>query len=131
MNSRERLLNTFKGKELDRIATYDIIHNVPLIEYLSGGKFNSKNAEDALCLAVSKVLDLVRHFSIPDVLELKVEKDEDGFIRKIEWWTTHLLERPFKSMADVIKLQRVPPSIICLKDMVLIGGHTFIMMSLN
>ncbi len=104
MNSRERLLKTFKGKELDRIATYDIIHNVPLIEHLSGGKFNSKNAEDALCSAVSKVLDLVRHFSIPDVLELKVEKDEDGFIRKIEWWTTHLLERPFKSMADVIKL---------------------------
>ncbi|MCG2789916.1 MAG: hypothetical protein L6405_08240, partial [Actinomycetia bacterium] len=80
ITSRERLLNTFKGKVVDRVATYDIIHNIDLMEYLTGEKINPTNAEDVACKAVSKVLDLVRHFAIPYDLEPKIEKDEDGFV---------------------------------------------------
>jgi len=35
LSSRERLIRTIEGKEIDRVATFDIIHNTNLIEYLS------------------------------------------------------------------------------------------------
>ena len=38
LNSRERLIRTIEGKEIDRIATFDIMHNIGLMEYLSGEK---------------------------------------------------------------------------------------------
>ena len=104
LTSRERLLRTFDGKELDRLATYDIMHNVDLMEYLTGKKINPKNAEDVACCAVSKVLDLVRHFSVPYDLEPKIEKDEDGFIYRKEWWTVQILQRPFHSLDDAVKI---------------------------
>lgn len=102
--SRERLIKTLEGEKIDRIATYDIIHNIDLIEYLSGEKITSENSEDILCKAINKVLDLVRHFSVPDDLEPRIIIDEDGFVRKKEWWTMMVLERPFKNMDDVIKM---------------------------
>lgn len=104
LTSRERLLRTFDGRELDRLATYDIMHNVGLMEYLTGEKINPTNAEDIACKAVSKVLDLVRHFAIPYDLEPKIEKDEDGFVHRKEWWTIQVLERPFKTMDDVVRM---------------------------
>jgi hypothetical protein len=72
LTSKERLIKTFKGEEIDRFATYDIIHNVELIEYLTDSKINPKNAEDLTCKAVSKILDLVRHFGVPKDLEPKI-----------------------------------------------------------
>ncbi len=104
LSSRERLINTFTGKKIDRIATYDIIHNVDLIEYLTGKKITTKNAEDITCEAISRVLDLVRHFSIPQNLGPVIEEDEDGFIHKKEWWTIQVLQRPFRTMNDVIQM---------------------------
>jgi hypothetical protein len=102
--SKERLIRTFEGKEIDRIATYDIIHNVNLMEYLTGQKITAKNAEDIACKAVSKILDLVRHFSIPDNLEPKIEQDEDDFVHRKDWWTIQVLARPFKTMDDVKRM---------------------------
>ncbi len=104
LKSRERLIRTLEGKEIDRIAIYDIMHNIDLIEYLTDDKITSKNGEDLLCKTVSKVLDLVRHFSVPDDLEPRIIVDEDGFTRKTEWWTMSILERPFKNMDDVIRM---------------------------
>ena len=103
-NSKRRLMKTFEGKPIDRIPTYDVIHNITLMEYLTGKKINSENAEDVSCEAVGKVLDLVRHFSIPDFTEPVIVKDEDGFIYKKEWWTVQVLERPFKEMNDVVRM---------------------------
>ena len=53
LTPRKRLTNTMEGKKIDRIATYDIIHNVDLIEHLSGEKLTPKNAEDITCKAAS------------------------------------------------------------------------------
>ena len=36
LNSTERVINTFEGKELDRLPVFDIIHNVDFIEHVSG-----------------------------------------------------------------------------------------------
>ncbi|MCL5772604.1 MAG: hypothetical protein M1479_10105 [Actinobacteria bacterium] len=104
MKTIERILRTFEGKEIDRIATYDIMHNVNLMEYLTKKKITKKNAEDVACQAVSKVLDIVRHFSIPYDLEPKIEKDEDGFVYKKEWWTVQVLKRPFSTIKDAARI---------------------------
>jgi len=98
LTSSERLIKTFKGEPIDRIATYDIMHNVDLIEYLSEDKLTPKNAEDLTCKAISKILDLVRHFGVPKNLEPKIVKDNDGYVYKKEWWTGSIVSRPFSDL---------------------------------
>ena len=44
LKPRERLINTFEGKEINRLATYDIMHNIGLMEHLTGKKITHKNA---------------------------------------------------------------------------------------
>jgi len=94
LTSKERILRTINGEKVDRLPVYDIIHNVDLIEYLAEDKITPKNAEDLTCKAVSKVLDLVRHFTVPVNLEPQIVTDEDGFVYKQEWWTKTILKRP-------------------------------------
>ena len=106
LDSRKRIINTFQGKEIDRFATYDIIHSKDLIEHVCGEKITPKNAEDITCRAVGRLLDMVRHFSIPDISDPRIETDEDGFVRKIDWWTIPMIKRPFdnmKSLVDLVK----------------------------
>jgi len=79
LNSTERVISTFEGKPLDRLPLFDIIHNSEFIERVSGEKITPANAEDITCQAVRKTLDLVRHFTIPEDLEIKTFTDEDGF----------------------------------------------------
>ena len=62
LNSTERVINTFKGKTLDRLPIFDIIHNVDYIKYVSGEKLIKNNSEDITCKAIGKTLDLVRYF---------------------------------------------------------------------
>ncbi|MFC2159223.1 uroporphyrinogen decarboxylase family protein [Actinomycetota bacterium] len=103
LSPTERLIKTIEGKEIDRIATFDIMHNIPLIEHLSGEKINNKNAEDLLCRAASKSLDMIRHFAVPDFDGTKIVEDEDGFAYRYEWWTGQLIKRPdFKNIEEVI-----------------------------
>jgi len=102
LSCKERLIRTLKGEEIDRIATFDILHNIDLIEHLAGERVTSKNAEDLLCRAANQVLDLIRHFAVPDNLESRIVRDESGFTYKYEWWTGHLIERPrFDSSRDI------------------------------
>ncbi|HEX7561361.1 MAG TPA: hypothetical protein VF347_04135, partial [Candidatus Humimicrobiaceae bacterium] len=103
--SRERLLRTFEGKDIDRIATYDIIHNLDLIEFATGTKVTPSNAEDLMCATAGKYLDLIRHFAVPDYEGVKIVKEDDGFTYKYEWWTGHILEKPvIKNVDDVARL---------------------------
>lgn len=106
LNSRERVMNTFRGKPLDRLPVFDIIHNVDFIEYVSGKELTKDNAEDITCRAISNTLDLVRHFRIPDFIGKKESRDEDGFRYRDEWWTrqvTHILINTMEEAIDIIK----------------------------
>lgn len=104
LTSRERLTRTFEGKEIDRIATYDIIHNIELIEFATGQKVTPQNAEDLLCRTANKYLDLIRHFAVPDYEGTKVVKEEDGYVYRYEWWTGHALEKPvYRTVEDVVR----------------------------
>jgi hypothetical protein len=105
LTQKERLLKIFKGEQTDRIATYDIIHNIDLIEYATGKKITPENAEDLLCETANKYLDLIRHFAVPDYEGTKIIDEKDGFVYRYEWWTGHILEKPkFKSVEDVVRL---------------------------
>ena len=106
LNSTERVINTFKGKPLDRLPLFDIIHNTEFIEKVSGKKITPSNAEDLICQAVNKTLDLVRHFTIPVDLEIKTFTDEDGFIYREEWWTKEIISRPIKNLEDAKELMK-------------------------
>jgi len=104
LTKKERVLNTFNFKPVDRPALYDVVHNLKFIESVYGKTVNSKNAEDAVCCAVAKSLDMVRHFAIPDMLERRIVRDEDGFVYRKEWWTAEILERPFKTVKEAREL---------------------------
>ncbi|MBM3706612.1 MAG: hypothetical protein FJW66_08825 [Actinobacteria bacterium] len=105
LTCRERLERTFEGREVDRIATYDIIHNVELIEYATGQKVTPVNAEDLLCRTINRYLDLVRHFAVPDYEGVKIIDEGDGFVYRYEWWTGQILQKPaFKTVEDVVRL---------------------------
>jgi len=106
LNSTERVIHTFTGEALDRLPIFDIIHNTEFIEHMSGKKITPENAEDVTCEAVGKSLDLVRHFCIPDDLELHTVTDEDGFTCRVEWWTKETVHRPITSMDDVRELMK-------------------------
>jgi hypothetical protein len=106
LNSRERVLNTFEGKPLDRLPLFDIIHNVDFIEHVTGERVNPSNAEDLMCRAVRDTLDLVRHFCIPENLEKRRIVDEDGFVYEDEWWTMEIRQRPIESMDDTSELMK-------------------------
>lgn len=102
LTSRERLLRTMRGEPIDRVATFDILHNIPLIEHLAGRRLAANNAEDLVCAAARQALDLIRHFAVPDCLEPRVVRDESGFAYQYEWWTGHLVERPrFDTTAEI------------------------------
>jgi uroporphyrinogen decarboxylase len=107
LSSKERLLKTLLGEPIDRIATFDIIHNIKLIEYLTRERLTPQNAEDLLCRATGEVLDLIRHFSIPDKTDPWFIRDENGFVYRYEWWTAHLIERPnfgsTKEIENIVK----------------------------
>jgi len=107
VTSRERLLKTLDGEPVDRIATFDIIHNVGLIERLTGGTVTPENSEDLFCKGIRKVLDLVRHFALPDSAGPWTVTDENGFAYHYDWWTGHLVQRPVlrssSEVADCIK----------------------------
>jgi uroporphyrinogen-III decarboxylase len=106
LTSRERILKTINGEEVDRLPVYDIIHNVELIEHLTEDKITPQNAEELTCKAANKVLDLVRHFTVPVNLEPQIITDEDGFVYSQEWWTKTILERPIKTVEETRELMK-------------------------
>lgn len=106
LTPRERIVKTINGEQVDRLAVYDIIHNVDLIEHVTGDKVTPANAEDLTCKAASKVLDLVRHFCIPENLETQTYSDEDGFVYRHQWWTREIIERPNKTIQQTRDLMK-------------------------
>ncbi|HHV62769.1 MAG TPA: hypothetical protein GXX51_09050 [Firmicutes bacterium] len=99
MTARERVVNTIEFKPVDRIPIFDMIHNIALLERCTGEKVTRENAFDLLCRTISMNLDATRGVTPP--AEEKIFADKDGFVYKQEWWTTWLIERPFKDSAGL------------------------------
>ena len=102
LSCRERLVRTLQGDRVDRIPTFDIIHNIDLIEHVTEDKVTPANAEDLLCKTAGELLDLIRHFAPPDNLQPRIVRDETGFVYEYDWWTGHIVERPqFNSSVEI------------------------------
>jgi hypothetical protein len=97
MTKLQRVLQTFTLKKTDVPAIYDKIHNVELIEHVAGTDLTEKNAEDITCKALGKLCDMVRHVAIPYRIEEFTQRDRDGFVYRISWYTKDIIRRPFSS----------------------------------
>lgn len=101
LSSKERLLRTLRGEEIDRIATFDLLHSIDLCEHVTGERLTTANAEDLMCKTASQLLDLVRHFSVPDRCGPRFVKDETGFVYQFDWWTGHVVQRPLNVKSSI------------------------------
>jgi uroporphyrinogen decarboxylase len=100
MTARERIEATLRGEVPDRVPIFDMIHNIPLIEHVTGERFTMQNGLDLLCRTIGQRLDITRGIAPP--AEEKVIRQPDGFVYKQEWWTTWLIERPFRDVAGLL-----------------------------
>lgn len=100
MNSRQRVEATLRGEMPDRVPIFDLIQHVPLIEHVTGAKVTLQNGLDLLCRTIGERLDITRGIAPPT--EEKAIRNDDGFVYKQEWWTTWLVERPFKDVQGLL-----------------------------
>jgi hypothetical protein len=107
MTARQRIEATLAGELPDRVPIFDLIQHVPLIEHVTGEKVTLQNGEDLLCRTIGECLDITRGISPP--VEEKTIIQADGFVYKQEWWTTWLIQRPFRDLGGL--LEYLPPHI--------------------
>jgi uroporphyrinogen decarboxylase len=104
MTARERIEATLRGEIPDRVPIFDLIHNIPLIEHVTGETLTLENGLDLVCRTIGERLDITRGISPP--VEEKVIHQPDGFVYKQEWWTTWLVERPFRDVDGFLEYIR-------------------------
>jgi hypothetical protein len=104
MTARERIEATLRGETPDRVPIFDLIHNIPLIEHVTGEKLTAENGLDLLCRTIGERLDIARGISAP--AEDKVIHHPDGFVYQQQWWTTWLAERPFNDVRQFLEYIR-------------------------
>ena len=100
MTARGRIEATLRGELPDRVPIFDLIQHLPLIEYVTGEKITPQNGLDLLCKTIGERLDITRGISAPADDRLVV--NDDGFVYKQEWWTTWLVDRPFRDTAGLL-----------------------------
>jgi hypothetical protein len=100
MTARQRIECTLRSDLPDRIPVFDLIQHRPLIEYVSGEKLTLQNGLDLVCKTIGERLDITRGIAPP--VEEKLIRHPDGFVYKQEWWTTWLIERPFKDVEGLL-----------------------------
>jgi len=100
MTARQRIEATLRGEPPDRVPIFDLIHNIELIEHVTGEKLTPANGLDLLCRTIGERLDITRGVAPP--AEEKIIRHADGFVYKQEWWTTWLIERPFRNVQELL-----------------------------
>lgn len=104
MTARGRIEATLRGELPDRVPIFDMIQNIPLVEHVTGEKVTPENGLDLLCRTIGDRLDIARGISPP--AEPKLVRHPDGFVYQQEWWTTWLIERPFKDVHGFLEYVR-------------------------
>lgn len=111
MTKRERIEATFRGQPTDRVPLHDVLTNERLIIHLSGRAelpaqdhtdLRLTPALEAAGLAVQRSLDLTSALLTMVPQTPRLERDERGFGRRYERWTSWLCERPFGSVQDMM-----------------------------
>jgi len=97
MTPRERIEAVFAHRESDRVALYDIIHNIPIMEHFAGEAISPANAFAASLRGIGRALDLTRCIAIPGSGE-RVHSASQGFEYSFEWWTFTITKRPYRDV---------------------------------
>lgn len=100
MTARQRIEAGLNGRMPDRVPLFDLIQHVPLIEHVTGKTMTPANGLDLLCRTIGECLDITRGIAPP--AEEKIIRHADGFVYKQEWWTTWLVERPFRDVRELL-----------------------------
>lgn len=104
MSARERIQATLDGRLPDRVPIFDLIQNIPLIEHVTGKTLTPANGLELLCRTIGERLDITRGISPP--AQAATIRNPDGFVYKQEWWTTWLVERPFRDVQGLLEYIR-------------------------
>ncbi len=104
MTARQRVETTLRGELPDRTPIFDLIQHIPLIEYVTGERVTPQNGLDLVCRTIGDRLDITRGISAP--AEERVVRHADGFVYRQEWWTTWLVERPFRDVKGLLEYIR-------------------------
>jgi hypothetical protein len=100
MTAQQRIECTLRGELPDRVPVFDLIQHIPFIEHVTGEKVTLQNGLDLVCKTIGERLDITRGIAPP--VEEKLIRHDDGFVYKQEWWTTWLIERPFKDVQGLL-----------------------------
>lgn len=101
MTARQRIEASLRGQTPDRAPIFDLIQNIPLIEHVTGQRVTPENSLDLLCRTIGQCLDVTRGIAAP--AEEKIVRHPDGFVYRQEWWTTWLIERPFRDVKGLLE----------------------------
>ncbi|MGQ9681445.1 MAG: uroporphyrinogen decarboxylase family protein [Anaerolineae bacterium] len=115
MTKRERVLRTVRFEETDRIPLYDVLENDAVIEHYTGQKLTVADGTRLQCLAIGRILDMVRMVGGPSEPGERV--DEQGMRLRQLRWTSWIVERPWRDMAGLVEWVK--------KEIKRINGLTF------
>lgn len=96
LSARERVLKTLNFEEPDRVPISEFMQNIQVVEFYTGQKVTPDNYFDLSCKTLSDNVDMVENV-VPMIPE-GIRKEGDGFVFRDQWWTTAILERPFKDL---------------------------------
>jgi len=98
MTKRERVEVTLDFEEPDRIPIYDLLYNDEAISHYAKRKLTIENGPEVVLRAIGNSLDMTRSIAFPR--QPKVI-GRNGFIYRIERWTTWIEKRPFKTVKEL------------------------------
>jgi hypothetical protein len=115
LTKRERVIAAFRGELPDRLPVFDVLTNERVIAHYGG--VDDIPAQDHVDLrltpalaatgrALQRTVDLTGSLltMVPQVP--RDERDARGFVRRYHRWTSWLVERPFRSIADMAEYVR-------------------------
>jgi len=104
VTARERVEAALSFQPVDRVPLYDMIHHTGLLERCTGRGYTAENGLDLLCETIAGQLDATRGVAAPGTP--RVYRDEEGFQYQGEWWTTWIIERPFRDTSEALSFVR-------------------------
>jgi hypothetical protein len=104
MTARERIEAALSFRPTDRVPLYDLIQHQELVERCTGRKHTVENGLDLLCDTISQNLDATRSVAAP--ARPGSWRDAEGFLYQGEWWTSWIVERPFRDVGEALAFVR-------------------------
>jgi uroporphyrinogen decarboxylase len=104
MTARERVEAALSFEPVDRVPLYDLIQHPELLEHCTGRAPTVENSLELLCETIAAGLDATR--GVAGFGRSGSWRDEEGFLYEGEWWTSWIVERPFREVTEALAFVR-------------------------